>query len=176
MYPAPVHHRVTEEEFASLPETMERVELLDGEIIVAPSPLASHQRALGQLFLQVGPWAHANPPACAFLAPLDIRFGPERVLQPDLSVFLAPPSSDRLPVAVVPEIVAEVLSQRRSYDRFTKRMIYLEAGVREYWIVDPENRVIELVTASSSAVFEDVLRSEAAHGLEIRIQELFSPA
>lgn len=176
MYPAPVHHRVTEAEFLALPETMDRVELLDGEVIVAPSPLVRHQEVLGALFLQVAPWARANPPAKVFLAPLDIRFGPERILQPDLAVFVsAPPPADALPVPIVPEIVAEVLSQRRAYDRITKRAVYLEAGVREYWIVDPDNRVIEVVTPGASRLVDAELVSGVAVGLTVELEPLFTP-
>lgn len=174
MYPAPVLHRVTEEEFLALPETMERVELLDGEIIAAPSPLGSHQFALGRLFSRLDAWASRDRNIWVALSPLDIRFGPERILQPDISVFTTVrPRMDVLPVTVIPEIVVEVLSGRRSYDRLTKRQVYLEAGVREYWIVDPENRVVEVVTPASSRVLDDVLRSDAAPGLEIVIPELF---
>lgn len=174
MYPAPVLHRVTEEEFLGLPESTERVELLDGEVIVAPSPLGAHQYTLGELFVQVRGWTRAHPPARVVLAPFDVRFGPDRILQPDLSLFVAgPPPDDEVPSRVIPEVVAEVLSQRRSYDRLTKRAIYLDAGVREYWIVDPENRVVEVVTRHSSRVVHDLLRSDSAPGLVLAIPELF---
>lgn len=66
---------VTEEEFLALPETMDRVELLDGEVIVAPFPNAWHQEILGRLVLALRTWAASHGgPAFVGMAPLDVRF------------------------------------------------------------------------------------------------------
>ena len=79
------------------------------------------------------------------MSPLDVRFGPDRILQPDAMVFLEViPHDIAMPIARIPEICVEVVSTNRTYDRVTKRYAYAEAGVKEYWIVDPELEVVRI--------------------------------
>lgn len=127
---------VSEAEFLALPESTRRVELIDGEVVVPPSPSFWHQEVLGRLVSSLRRWARGREVTVA-QAPLDVRFGPDRILQPDAMVFLHALDRDApTPVDVVPELCIEVLSTDRAYDRVTKRFIYAEAGVAEYWIVD----------------------------------------
>lgn len=130
---------VTEEEFLTLPESTSRVELLDGEVVVAPSPSLWHQEIVGRLAFELRAWARGrSSPVCVGQAPMDVRFAPGRILQPDLFVILGVvPLDQQGPVAQVPELCVEVLCANRAYDRLTKRMVYAAAGVREYWLVDP---------------------------------------
>lgn len=129
---------VTEEAFLALPPTMDKVELLDGEVMVAPAPSFRHQAVLKNLVFALEAWARGAPaPATVGMRPVDIRFGPSRILQPDAFVIL-----DRVPLDVqgpltrVPELCVEVLSTDRIVDRVTKRLVYAAAGVREYWVVE----------------------------------------
>lgn len=130
---------VTEGEFLALPETQQRLELVDGEVIVAPSPNYWHQEVLTRLVTALRGWAESAPmPVSVVQAPLDVRFGPSRILQPEAMVFLRELAFElEPPLDVIPEICIEVLSGNRAYDRVTKRYLYAEAGVKEYWIVDP---------------------------------------
>src|SRR5205814_9343870 len=129
--------RVSEAEFLSLPESLERVELIDGEVIVSPSPTFWHQEVLRRLVLALGRWADGRADVTIAQAPLDVRFAPDRILQPDAMVFLTRIVREQAgPIDRVPEICVEVLSSNRAYDRVTKRFIYAAAGVAEYWIVD----------------------------------------
>ena len=81
--------RVSEAEFLSLPESVERIELIDGEVIVSPSPLFWHQEVLGRLVFALRRWAEGRSGVTIAQAPLDVRFAPGRILQPDAMVFLA---------------------------------------------------------------------------------------
>jgi Uma2 family endonuclease len=129
---------VSEAEFLSLPESLERVELIDGEVIVSPSPVFWQQEVLRRLLLALGTWSQSRPDTTVAQAPLDVRFGPDRILQPDAMVFLAHIDRGQTgPIDRVPEICIEVLCSDRVYDRVTKRFLYASAGVLEYWIVDP---------------------------------------
>lgn len=86
---------------------------------------------------------------------MDVRFAPGRILQPDAMVFLA--TLDRQvaqPLDRIPEICIEVLSSARTYDRVTKRFLYAEAEVVEYWIVDPSG-VVEQRSGPGLARGED---------------------
>jgi Uma2 family endonuclease len=134
--------RVSEAEFLSLPESMERIELIDGEVIVSPSPAFWHQEVLRRLVFALGRWAEGRTDVTVAQAPLDVRFGPDRILQPDAMVFLSRIERTHAgPIDRVPEICVEVLSSNRVYDRVTKRFLYAAAGVSEYWIVDPSGFV-----------------------------------
>jgi Uma2 family endonuclease len=129
---------ISEQAFLALPETLERVELIDGEVIVSPSPSDRHQRLVVELVFALRGRCADHAPAVVRVAPLDVRLGPGRIVQPDVFVVLSGiPDASAEPLDVVPDLVIEVLSSRRSYDRITKRVLYAEAGVRAYWVVDP---------------------------------------
>jgi Uma2 family endonuclease len=78
------------------------------------------------------------------------------------------------PIQRIPELCIEVLSNNRTYDRVTKRFMYAEAGVAEYWIVDPAG-IIERRSGPGLARRQDVggwLTSELLSGFEIDVGEL----
>ena len=175
-HPAPALDYVTEAEFLELPESKERIELIDGAVVVAPAPTRWHQVVLLRLTARLQQWAEAQPAAAVFQSPCDIRFGPDRILQPDAAVFSqAPALRGAGPIQQVPDLCVEVLSINRRHDRFVKRVIYAEAGVPEYWIIDPTGKVerltgpglgdIELVT--------DTLSSPRLPGFQVALETLF---
>lgn len=134
----PARRLVSEAEFLALPESMDKVELLDGEVIVSPSPTYFHQHAVGVLHLALKAWARAQTQAwTVVMSPSDVRFGFDRILQPDLYVIEGRVPLDHLgPIDIIPALCVEVTSRDRLYDRVTKRMVYGQAGVREYWVVE----------------------------------------
>ena len=133
----------SEAEFLQLPESVEKTELVDGEVVVTPSPSLRHQRILGRLFRALEAWREdVHAAVTVGLAPLDVRFGPGRILQPDLFVVLSElDESHSGPIDLVPELCVEIPSRDRVYDRVTKRLLYAEAGVREFWLVEPTGPV-----------------------------------
>lgn len=140
----------TESEYLALPETGRRVELLDGELVCEPSPSDGHQEAVGNIHGALHAWAHARVPVPSVrLGPLDVRFAPGRILQPDVCIFLDPlPRDAPMPLTRVPDLCIEVVSRHRTYDRVTKRMVYAEAGVREMWTVLPAWQLVERWTGA----------------------------
>jgi Uma2 family endonuclease len=129
---------VTEAEFMARPDREALAELLDGEVIVSPSATTRHQLIVGELFLVLRDWARAHPGHTVLLSPLDTRFGVDRILQPDVFVVAAAPGELDFPVRHTPALCVEVLSSRPDYDRRTKRLVYGQAGVPEYWVIDPD--------------------------------------
>ncbi|MBC8068772.1 MAG: Uma2 family endonuclease [Deltaproteobacteria bacterium] len=165
---------VTEAEFLALPESMDRIELIDGEVTLPPSPTPRHQLVLGRLFRAISTWADAHAPAFVGLAPLDVRIAEGRIVQPDLFVLRGGWSGDDGPIEAVPELVVEVLSQRRGYDRITKRLIYAEAGVAEYWVVDPTAQTLELYSGIEPMAPERTrVTSGALEGLTVELEPLW---
>lgn len=172
----PARSLISEAEFLELPETTEKVELIDGEITVSPSPSYWHQEVLGRIVTALRGWAEHQPePITIGQAPLDVRFAPGRVLQPDAFVIfqrLAPESEG--PIDVIPSLCIEVLSRNRAYDRVTKRFIYAQAGVAELWTVEPAGTVERFTGPglSQSEELTDRLRSPLLHGFELDLARL----
>src|SRR3990170_3555458 len=137
--------RWTREEVLALPDDGNRYELLDGELLVTPSPRVIHQTAVLALYDRIQPYVRQHRLGRTCLSPADLDFRSGQLLQPDLFVYAG---SLRGPLEWsdigIPLLVAEVLSPSTALnDRNRKRRRYQESGVGEYWIVDTDARLIE---------------------------------
>jgi len=158
----------------ALPESNEHIELVDGEVVIMPGPSLLHQLISQMAFRALADWAGAHPPALVAYAPLDVRIGPSRIVQPDLMLWLRPPPLDDRPIVEPPTLCVEILSRHGTYDRIAKRLIYAEGGVAEYWIVDPMARNIEVVRGLATVGFVDgVLTSRELPGFSVGVASLF---
>jgi len=135
------HFKLTYEDYLLIPNDGKRHELLNGEHFMTPSPNTKHQRILGNLYHALRNYLAQHPVGEVFMAPLDVVMSPYDVCEPDI-VFV---SKDQTSIVTstniqgVPALVAEVLSDStRKLDETYKRDRYEQAGVQEYWIVDPE--------------------------------------
>lgn len=122
-----------------------RYELVDGELLVTPSPNRAHQLAVKALLRSLDDYLTTTRIGYVLQSPFDVELEPESITQPD--VFVVSPSDwDRLATEMPARelvLAIEVLSPSSSrHDRVTKRPLYLR-HVSEYWIVDPYGRVIE---------------------------------
>jgi Uma2 family endonuclease len=140
--------RYTLEEFERLREAAPagpRYEFVDGEILVTPSPNATHQRIVVLLTVLLEPFVRVNGIGQLLVAPFDVRFGTSRVVQPDLLVrSVSEMQSARRDSARELRLAVEVLSPGSSrYDRVEKRPRYQEERVEELWLVDPESELVE---------------------------------
>ncbi|MFN0179644.1 MAG: Uma2 family endonuclease [Gemmatimonadales bacterium] len=141
-----VAHPWTREEVLALPDDGNRYELIDGELLVSPSPRPIHQWAVSHLFKRLSPYVDRHRLGEVMPAPADLDFGRRYVIQPDLFVVAGLTPAQRLDWRHygVPIFIAEVLSPSTGRaDRRIKRPAYQRAGVGEYWIVDPDGRVVE---------------------------------
>ena len=147
-----VQRRWTEREVRELiernPLATPRYELVDGELLVTPSPTALHQDAAYLLVRALNDYFKVVPIGHAYTAPLDVDLEPELVVQPDV---LAVPTrefqrlrSDKTKTPVRDILTAaEILSPSSGrFDRVKKRGPY-QRHVSEYWIVDLDSRVFE---------------------------------
>lgn len=134
----------------------ERVELIDGEVyMMAPAPSPDHQSISWELILQIGNYLKGKK-CRAYHAPFDVRLFEEdgdqprhvdTVVQPDLLVVCDPSKLDGHGCKGAPDLIIEILSpSTRQHDRLTKLNLYQRAGVREYWIVDPEEKTVIVMT------------------------------
>lgn len=140
-------HRWTEEEFyrardAAPPD--ERWELVDGEVLVTPSPHWTHQRAVVRLTVLLDAYVRAQGIGEVFAAPLDVKLEPGLVLQPD--VLVVPNGELQRMDDVVRHLLLAVENLSPSsarHDRVTKRPSYQRNRVPEYWIIDDRSQTVE---------------------------------
>lgn len=136
---------MTAEEFFELPETNLPVELIDGEVITSPVPFPKHQRVIGDCYLVM---RSLIPDGEVFLSLIDVHLDGSNVVQPDLvwvsAVGRCKIGEKRLEGA--PDLVVEVFSAGTTRrDRREKYALYERFGVREYWMIDPHERYVEVV-------------------------------
>jgi len=151
------HARVTYQDYLQLPDD-QRYEVLEGELRMVPAPGMLHQRILSNLHYLMRNAIQQQGLGEVFFAPVDVILDEATVVQPDLVVVLQEHLSIVKPEGVrgAPDLVVEVLSPGNAYyDRGKKRRLYARYGVREYWIVDPQGRMVE-VTSLSGSVLETV--------------------
>ena len=133
----------TVEDYYQLPDDI-RAELIDGVIYLMTAPLSEHQLAAGEIFYQLKSCAQEHDMPCIpAIAPFDVQLDKDEksMLQPDVMIVCDEELLRRKCVYGAPEFVLEVLSpSTRSKDQVLKLKKYQEAGCKEYWIVDIENR------------------------------------
>ena len=163
----------TYEDLFSLPQDGRRFEIIEGELYEMPSPSWAHSTVVANLISMLVPIV-AKLGGRWRTAPLDVFFQGADPVQPDVVVLL--PDSRAHPidrgVNGPPDLVVEVLSpSNRGHDLLTKRALYARAGVREYWLVDPEARTIEILALDRDALHLAI----AASGNETPISPLLGP-
>jgi Uma2 family endonuclease len=131
-------------------EGPERYQLLGGEVFLMASPSIVHQGLLMELSTQFHIWLRGKP-CRVFAAPLDVRLFPKEdnsddtVVQPDLLVVCDKEKLSKGPVNGPPDLVVEIVSPSNTHkELFLKFQYYLEAGVREYWVIDPEGKKLQV--------------------------------
>jgi Uma2 family endonuclease len=142
-------HGFTVDDLDVVPDDGRRHELLDGVIVVSPSPSRHHQRVVTRLAAVLV--AAETGEAQTLVAPLDVRLALGTRVQPDVVVL--PTGGGELP-----SLVVEVLSpSSRRYDLGPKRMAYQQAGVPTYWLVDPEEPALTVLELDDSGRYVETV-------------------
>ena len=179
----PATHKMTYDEYCLLPEDRNQYELFDGELVMTPSPSARHQEIVTELAGALRNFVRKGSLGKVYVAPLDIIFTEHTVVQPDI-LFI---SQERVKTVVqekvegAPDLVVEVLSPSTFYKDLRKKMaVYSQFGVKEYWIVDPERKTIELycrgkeeLELASRFSAEETFESPLFPGFHIAVSSLF---
>jgi len=142
----PRTHRWTYADYCRIPEDRRRHEIIDGEHFVSPSPDIGHQEVSKWLAYELLRLVEKTGRGSVFDAPLDVHLGRGTVVQPDLLVVCRRNRSilGTRKVTGAPDLLIEILSpSTRSRDCVRKKRRYERAGVREFWLVDPNARTIE---------------------------------
>ena len=137
--------RYTIDDYYALPDDR-RAELIDGKFYDMAGTSFRHQAIIGEVLFQIKSCMKQNKRKCrVFAAPCDVQLDQDEytMVQPDLQVICQDENLHRYVYFGAPDFVMEVLSKNnRSHDLVTKLFKYKNAGVREYWIVDPESEQI----------------------------------
>ncbi len=171
------------EDLQHIPPDRNRYEIVDGELFVTPAPIPLHQRIIGNLYAHLWNHVRAHQLGEVFVAPLDVVFTSETVLEPDI-IFV---SRARLHIigekylTGPPDLVVEVLSKSSSrLDHDIKPKQYARYGVPEFWRIDPEGKTVE-VFRLQDAEYElaerlelgDALSSPLFPGLNLPVSSLW---
>ena len=164
----------TVEDIEALPEGV-RAELIDGRMFYMATPSRKHQGLVGNLFGEIFAYLNQNKGKCAvYPAPFAVYLNEDNrtYLEPDITVVCDRDKLDDKGCHGAPDFVAEILSpSSRSRDCLLKLIRYREAGVREYWIVDPERETVMVYDFAENKVgsytFGDKVRVNLFPGLEI---------
>ena len=165
-----------------------RYEIIDGLPYLMSAPTVSHQDIVGEIFWQLKSFLR-DKPCKVIIAPCDVRLNPLKsnkdrtVVQPDVLVVCDPKKlEDGKSVKGAPDLVIEVLSPSSARkDRLLKFKKYLQAGVKEFWIVSPEERIVYTHVLVENRYFvalygrEDAIPISVLEGCNIDLHDIFPP-
>ncbi len=145
--------RVSREEYLDLREDGHQYDMIDGVLFMSPSSDFDHGRVYGRFFVSLDQFLRKSPLGRATLETDILLPDGGDVLRPDLCLIL----NERMGIVKkhihgAPDLVCEVLSESTmERDLGVKAERYLKNGVREYWILDPLQKTIELRVNAGSA-------------------------
>ena len=159
-----------------------RYELIGGKLIMVPRPRLRHQEIVSGFTAEIRSFLKQNPIGKVFHE-VDVYLG-GKVVGPDI-LFIAKDRMDianELNIQGAPDLVIEVLSPSTGrHDRKEKSKLYFNNGVKEFWIADPDEKLVEVFIAGEKdwrwgGIFdeEDVLMSTLLPGLEIKLKDVFA--
>ena len=156
----------TIEDIYSLPEG-QRAELIDGQIYMMAPPNARHQDIIFSLSRKIADYIDENKGTCKiYLAPYAVFLNADdkNYVEPDISVICDKKKITERGCDGSPDWIIEIVSSSsRQMDYFKKLFRYRTAGVREYWVVDPEKKIVTVYN------FEQDRMDEYCFGLEVPV-------
>ena len=169
----------------------ERAEIIDGEpVMMAPPPSRAHQEISGELFGQLREYLkgkkckvyHAPFAVRPFEQGGDSQEEVDTIVEPDITIVCDPSKLDDMGCKGAPDMVVEILSpSTRRHDRLTKFNLYQRAGVREYWIVDPADKSVQVFTLTDGLLLphevydrKGVAKVNVLEGCFIELSKVFS--
>ena len=163
-----------------------RYEIIHGEAYAMSAPGYIHQTVLGELFRQIATFLQGKP--CKVIpAPFDVRLfyaedeSDDTVVQPDITIICDEKKRSKEGCRGAPDFVAEILSPSNSASEMARKFgLYRRAGVREYWVLDPETKTLlahrfdqgQIITRFYQA--KNTAPVDILSGLEISLESVFT--
>lgn len=155
----------TLEDLAATPDDGRIYELLNGEIIVSAAPTFRHQLVLQVLNRSLDAWTQDRGVGTALMAPTDVVLDDGTALQPDLFILDDENRGELVNGRFhgAPDLAVEIMSPTsRSRDATVKAMRYARAGVREFWLADPDLRTLNIFVLSDGIYSEIAPEADGA--------------
>ncbi|MBI2486617.1 MAG: Uma2 family endonuclease [Deltaproteobacteria bacterium] len=174
--------KLTYKDYASL-EDDKRYELIEGELYMVPSPGFYHQSVLINLLNFLINFVKKKQLGIVLCAPMDVVLTENDVVQPDI-LFISNENRGIITetnIKGASDLVVEILSPNTlERDKIVKKAIYEKHGVKEYWIVDPTGKLVEVLTLKEEGFeffgtyfLDDELTSPLLKKLKIPLKEIF---
>ena len=171
----------TEEDYNNLPEDV-RAELIDGQLYYMSALSRMHQEILNFLNTEINIYIRLKKGSCkVYPAPFAVKLFNDRddTVEPDISVICDPEKLTDRGCTGAPDWIVEIISPRNpAHDYVRKINLYLDASVREYWIVNPLNQKILVYCLEESGfemdtyTFHDKVKVNIYEDLQIDFQEM----
>jgi Uma2 family endonuclease len=158
-------------------------EIIENELFMSPAPNTEHQDISGELEFLLRTFCKKNQLGKIYDAPFDVIVDENNVVQPDI-IFISNQNLEKLTkrgFEGVPDLVVEIISPSTFYrDSYEKKDFYEKIGVKEYWLIEPANRVIEVFVLEngkyqlhSLVVEKGTAQSKILEGFEAVAKEIF---
>ena len=164
----------------------ERFELINGEAFAMAGPNERHQAILGELFSRFHFFLRGKP-CKVYPAPFDVRLfykkdkSDDTVVQPDIVIICDEKKRGYESCLGAPDMVVEILSPSNTAIEMERKFkLYLKAGVKEYWVVDPENKGLTVyqfqkkIASIKTYGSSDAVSVGVLSGLDIALEEVFA--
>ncbi len=172
-----------ESDYFALPDAMQIIELSDGEITMSPTPSYRHQESVAVVGFRLRQLVEENGLGKVIIAPFAVRLWEGKIREPDV-LFIRKENLDRIKSTHLdgpPDWIAEVISPgSRGTDEVDKLAEYAQAGVPEYWLLDPEDRTIRVYHLGAAAyglkgayIPTQTVASVTIPGFEVQVGEVF---
>lgn len=169
----------------AMPDDGNRYEIIEGELFVSCSPSLTHQRTFGNLFVRISNCLAQNPIGEVFATP-GVIFSELSGVIPDI-IFISNERRDEIAsgerVYGAPDLIIEIVSpgsENERRDRVAKRQLYGKHGVKEYWVVDPQQRTVEIYrlvgqTLQLHALLQemDEITTSVLPGFSCKVEDVF---
>lgn len=178
--PLPREHAFTSEDYWNLPDG-QRAELIGGQLYSMAPPSFMHQKLVQQLSRVIGNYIASHNGSCELVpAPFAVNLNADdkTYVEPDISIICDKGKLSEHGCNGAPDLVIEVVSpSSRRMDYSTKNALYSDAGVREYWIVDPQKHRTTVYRYEEDAApaivpFEQAVTVGIYGDFEITVSEL----
>jgi len=175
--------KFTYQDYINFPDNRKQYQIIHGEVYMTPAPVPYHQSVLRKLGKILDEFVTRNNLGEIFFAPCDILLSNEDVVQPDIFFISKEKMSiitDRC-IEGVPDLIVEITSPyTKKLDKILKKSLYETYKVKEYWVVDTDNKSIEMFFHTgnyynSIGVYEigDMVNSNLIKGLTFNPIEIF---
>lgn len=173
----------TYEDYCKLPEGAP-YQLIGGELVMTPAPGTYHQLISSELEYQLKSFNYEKNAGVVLDAPVDVYLGESETYQPDI-VFIGRDRKEIIEPGRIngsPDLVVEILSPSTAYYDLRKKFkVYEKSGVKEYWIVDPEDKSVQVFVLSNGkfALDQEVGMGDTAcsrllKGFEVDLESIFT--